>query len=215
MGVLRHGATMEEHKIPGSLARIIFNSVEEQIGEHGLNMFLTKAGLEAYIDNLPPDDDTPTLPMDKFKRAIGLVIDLFGEKAARPLLLRWGRLTFTYALENKPTLFGLAGVMTKFMSDEGKIRFILKRVLKESEKLYNVPHILTENDAYFQIEIQNCFYCGDLTSQNCICWPPVGFWEKMMEWISQQHHEVKEIECMAQGAVSCKFIISKKPLSPE
>lgn len=205
---------MEEHKIPGSLARIIFNSVEEQIGKNGLNMFLKKAGLEEYIDTPPPDDDTPTLPMGKFKKAIGLVTDLFGEKAARPLLLRWGRLTFKYALENKPTLFGLAGIVTKFMSGEGKTRFILKRVLKESEALYDVPHILTEDDQYFHIEIKNCFYCGDLTSENCICWPPVGFWEAMMEWISDQNHEVKEIECMAQGADSCKFIISKNPTPP-
>jgi predicted hydrocarbon binding protein len=204
---------MEEHKIPGSLARIIFSSVEEQIGKNGLNMFLKQAGLEQYIDNPPPDDNSPTIPMSKFKKAIGLVVDLFGEKAAHPLLLRWGRLTFEYALVNNPSLFGLAGIVTKFMSEKGKIRFILKRVLKESENLYDVPHILTEDDDNFCIEIKNCFYCGDLTSENCICWPPVGFWKGMMEWISDQEHEVREIECMAQGADSCKFIISKKPVA--
>ncbi|KYK38197.1 MAG: hypothetical protein HXS46_10000 [Theionarchaea archaeon] len=203
---------MTEHRIPGSLARIIFRSVEEHIGKNGLNMFLRKADLEYYISNPPPDDETPTIEMSKFKKAIGLVIELFGEKAARPLLLRWGKLTFEYALKEKPTLFGLAGLITTFMSDERKTRFILKKVLKESENLYDVPHILTEDEDSFNIEIRNCFYCGDVTSENCICWPPVGFWIAMMEWITGKNYDVREVECKAQGAESCKFVIPKKAM---
>lgn len=203
-----------EHKIPGSLARIIFRSVEEHIGENGLNMFLKKADLEQYIHNPPPDDDTPTIQMSKFKKAIELVIELFGEKAAKPLLLRWGRLVFEYSLESRPTLFGLAGLVTTFMSEERKTRFILKKVLQESEKLYDVPHVLTEDDDNFYVEIKNCFYCGSIQSENCICWPPVGFWTSMMTWITGKTHEVKEIECRAQGKESCKFVIPKKGNEP-
>ena len=201
---------MEEHRIPGSLACIIFKSVEEHIGKNGLNMFLKRAGLQEYIDEPPPNDETPTIEMSKFKDGIQLVIELFGEKAAKPLLLRWGRLTFEYALKERPTLFGLAGLITKFMSGEGKTRFVLKRVLKESENLYNVPHILTEDENNFNIEIKNCFYCVNLKSENCICWPPVGFWIAMMEWSAGEEYDVKEIECRAQGAESCKFVIPKR-----
>lgn len=199
-----------EHRIPGSLALIIFRTVEEHIGENGLNMFLKRADLQQYIDNPPPDDETPTIGMSKFKNAIQLVIELFGEKAAKPLLLRWGKLVFEYSLESRPTLFGLAGIVTKFMSDEGKTRFILKRVLHESENLYDVPHILTEDTDNFYVEIKDCFYCGDLQSENCICWSPVGFWKSMMKWITGKEHTVKEIECRAQGKESCKFVISKQ-----
>lgn len=199
-----------EHKIPGSLALIIFKSVEEHIGKNGLTMFLKRAGLEHYIDNPPPDDDTPTIQMSKFKKGIGLVTELFGEKAAKPLLLRWGALTFEYALKNRPTLFGLAGLVTTFMPEEKKVRFILKRVLEESEKLYDTPHILTEDKDAFFVEIRDCFYCGDLHSEQCICWPPVGFWMSMMKWITKKEYDVKEMECRAQGAESCKFIIPKR-----
>jgi predicted hydrocarbon binding protein len=202
-----------EHKIPGSLACIIFRSVEEHLGKNGLNMLLKRADLAYYIDNPPPNDNTPTIEMSKFKNAIGLVIELFGEKAAKPLLLRWGKLTFEYALENQPTLFGLVGFITTFMSEEGKIRFILKRVLKESENLYNVPHILTEDSSNFYIEIKDCFYCDDIHSENCICWPPVGFWISMMRWITGKEYTVKETECRAQGAPSCKYVIPKTPSS--
>jgi bacteriochlorophyll 4-vinyl reductase len=199
-----------EHKIPGSLALIIFKSVEEHIGKNGLAMFLKRAGLEQYIDNPPPDDDTPTIEMSTFKKGIGLVTELFGEKAAKPLLLRWGTLTFEYALKDRPTLFGLAGLVTTFMPEEKKIRFVLKRVLEESETLYNTPHILTEDEDAFFVEIRDCFYCGDLHSEQCICWPPVGFWMSMMRWITNKEYDVKEIECRAQGAESCKFIIPKR-----
>ncbi len=199
-----------EHRIPGSLALIIFRSVEEYIGENGLHMFLRKAGLESYIENPPPDDETPTIEMSKFKKAIGLVIELFGEKAAKPLLLRWGSLTFQYSLQTRPTLFGLTGLVTTFMSEEGKTRFILKKVLKESENLYSVPHILTEDEENFCIEIKDCFYCSNLHSETCICWPPVGFWIAMMKWITGKSHDVKEVGCRAQGKESCTFIIPKK-----
>ena len=200
---------MKEHRIPGALARIIFVSVEEQLGEKGLNMLLKRAGLHQYIETPPPDDDTPTIEMTKFKNAIGLVVDLFGEKAAKPLLLRWGTLVFQYSLENRPALFGLTGLVTTFMSEEGKIRFILKRVLKESETLYSVPHILTEDDDNFYIEIKECFHCGGLQSPHCICWAPIGFWKSLMKWITQKDYDIKEVECRAQGKDSCKFIISK------
>jgi predicted hydrocarbon binding protein len=100
--------------------------------------------------------------------------------------------------------------VTTFMSEEGKTRFILKRVLKESENLYDVPHILTEDESNFNIEIRDCFYCGDHKSQNCICWPPVGFWISMMKWITGKDHDVREIGCRAQGKESCTFIIPKK-----
>lgn len=199
-----------EHRIPGALARIIFKSVEEHIGKNGLNMFLKRADLKEYIDSVPPDDATPTIKMSKFKKGIGLVIELFGEKAAKPLLLRWGKQTFEYSLESNPALFGLAGLVTTFMSEEKKTRFILKRILKESEKLYNTPHVLDEDDDNFYVEIKDCFYCGDIQSENCICWPPVGFWTSMMTWITGKTHTVKEIECRAQGKDSCKFVIVKK-----
>lgn len=199
-----------EHKIPGALAVIIFKSVEEHIGKNGLNMFLKKADLKEYIDNWPPDDDTPTIPMSKFKRSIELVIELFGEKAAKPLLLRWGGVTFEYALESNPALFGLAGLVTTFMSEEKKTRFYLKKILQESEKLYNTPHILSEDEDNFYVEIKNCFYCGNIQSKNCICWPPIGFWTSMMNWITGKKHTVKEIKCKAQGKDSCKFVIVKK-----
>lgn len=204
---------MSDYRIPGSLLNIIFKSVEDQLGERGLKMLLTQTKLTDYIQNPPPDDDTPTLDMDRFKSAMGAVIDLFGEKAARPLLTRWGKLTFDYALESNPTLFGLAGFATKFMNDEGKARFILKRVLKESENLYGVPHVLTETPDAFNIEIQNCFYCGNHKSNQCICWPPVGFWKSMMRWATGKDYDVHETECIAMGAESCKYVIPKKAMT--
>ena len=204
---------MSDNKIPGSLLNIIFKSVEDQLGVRGLKMLLTQTKLTCYIQNPPPDDDTPTLDMDRFKSAMGAVIELFGEKAARPLLTRWGKLTFDYALESNPTLFGLAGFATKFMSEEGKARFILKRVLKESENLYGVPHVLTETPDAFNIEIQNCFYCGNHKSNQCICWPPVGFWKSMMRWTTGKDYDVHETECIAMGAESCKYVIPKKAMT--
>lgn len=204
---------MSDNRIPGSLLNIIFKSVEDQLGVRGLKMLLTQTKLTCYIQNPPPDDDTPTLDMDRFKSAMGAVIELFGEKAARPLLTRWGKLTFDYALESNPTLFGLAGFATKFMSEEGKARFILKRVLKESENLYGVPHVLTETPDAFNIEIQNCFYCGNHKSNQCICWPPVGFWKSMMRWATGKDYDVHETECIAMGAESCKYVIPKKAMA--
>ena len=63
---------MSDYRIPGSLLNIIFKSVEDQLGERGLKMLLTQTKLTDYIQNPPPDDDTPTLDMDRFKSAMGL-----------------------------------------------------------------------------------------------------------------------------------------------
>ena len=148
--------------------------------------------------------------MSKLEIAIRSIVELFGEKTAKPLFLRWGTLVFQYSLKKRPAMFGLAGLALKFVSEERKIRFILKRVLKEADKLFGVPHKLTEDEGNFYIEIKDCYYCGGLTSPNCICWLAVGFYSSLMRWTTGKDHNVREIECRAQGKESCIFSISKK-----
>lgn len=203
---------MVEHGVPGSLLNIIFKSVEEYMGEKGLRMLLTQAKMTEFLENPPPDVDTPVLETERLKNAIGVVINLFGEKAARPLLLRWGKLSFEYAIDKKPALFGLAGFVTKFMGDEEKIRFILKKSLKEAENFYGAPHFLTETPDSFNVEIKNCFYCGNVKSDQCVCWVTIGFWKSMLKWATGKDYDVHETECMAMGAESCKYVLPKKAI---
>ncbi len=203
---------MKKHYLPSSFVYMIFDSIKEQLGDRGLTLLLKRAGLERYIKNPPKNDDTPSLSSKELAEIAASTYTVFGEKAAKPLLLRWGRMTFEQSLNENPTLFGVAGALTTLMGQERKERFFIKRILNELEKIYDTPRVLTEDDTYFYIEITDCPYTGGIHTDHPICYPAVGFWRAVMKWITGNNHEVMETACVAMGDESCMLRIAKHSL---
>ncbi|NMC59066.1 MAG: response regulator [Candidatus Methanofastidiosa archaeon] len=199
----------KESKIPSSLTRVAFEAVKENMGEGSLKLLLKRSGLERYIGNMPPYDDSPSITLDEYIKIIHNVFDIFGEKGAKPILYICGKAGFKHSLEEKPALFGIAGVAMKVMSDEKKKKFILPKVLKKLEEIFGNPHILEEDEKNLYVRLPDCQYCRGLKSTNPICFTPIGFYEEVIKWATGKSEKVEQIQCRAMGHESCVFKIPK------
>ena len=195
--------------IPSSLTRTAFDAVIENMAEGSLKILLKRTGLERYIGNLPPQDDSPSITREEYTKLIQNVFYIFGEKGARPILYICGKAGFKHSLEDNPALFGVAGVAMKLMSEEKKKKFILSRVLKRLEEIFGNPHILEEDEKNLYVKLPVCPYCKGLTSTKPICYTPIGFYEEVMKWATGKPEKVEQIQCKAMGHENCVFQISK------
>lgn len=195
--------------IPSSLTRIAFDAVVENMGEGSLKILLKRSGLDRYIGNLPPYDDSPSITRDEYTKIIQNVFYIFGEKGAKPILFICGKAGFKHSLEDNPTLFGVAGVAMKLMSENKKKKFILTKVLKRLEEIFGNPHILEEDEENFYVKLPLCPYCKGLTSTKPICYTPIGFYEEVINWATGKPEKVEQIQCKAMGHEYCIFKIPK------
>ncbi len=198
-----------DNYIPSSLARTAFDAVIENMGEGSLKILLKRTGLERYIGNLPPHDDSPSITREEYTKIIQNIFYIFGEKGARPILYICGKAGFKNSLEENPKLFGVAGLAMKLMSEKKKKKFILRKVLKRLEEIFGNPHILEEDEDNFYVKLPVCPYCKGLTSTKPICYTPIGFYEEVIKWATGKPEKVEQIQCKAMGHENCVFKIPK------
>ena len=82
----------EEKRVPSLLLNILLAQVDETMGHRSLIMLLRQAGLDEYVDQLPPMNETPSIAVADYSDLLANVHDLFGARGSRPIFLRAGRL---------------------------------------------------------------------------------------------------------------------------
>jgi len=124
--------------IVSALMRQALVAVEEVMGRNGLNAVLRTAGLEQYVDNLPPDDLSPSVRSSDYARLNEAIEEFYG-RGGRGILRRIGKASFQYAVREQSALLGLAGVALKLLSPRQRIRFILNSTANALKK--SNPHV--------------------------------------------------------------------------
>ena len=146
----------EEKRLPSMVLRSACDIVTDTMGANGLKLFLRKAGLERYIGNLPPMDESPSITVDEYKSVIYAVYDLLGDRGAKAGFLRAGRNAWHDLQKTRGALFTMAGAAFKFMPSDMKIRTIMDILVKELTGYYGSPHHLHEQSDAFLVEIESC-----------------------------------------------------------
>ncbi|NMC60715.1 MAG: hypothetical protein GYA51_15225 [Candidatus Methanofastidiosa archaeon] len=196
-------------KMPSSLVRVAFETIKDSMGEGSFRLLLKRSNLERYIGNLPPYDDSPSITTEEYNGIVRSVFEVFGEKAAKPILYICGKVGFEHSIKDSPALFGLAGIGLKLMSDEKKKKAILSKILKKSEEMFETTYLLDEDENNLYIKTAGCIYCEGITSTTPICYTPLGFYEAALKWATGKPEKVVQIQCRAMGHENCTFQVSK------
>jgi predicted hydrocarbon binding protein len=209
---------MEEKRIPSLLLNILFAQVDETMGHRSLIMLLRQAGLSAYVDNIPPMDDSPSITVDEYSQLLANVYEIFGARGARPIFLRGGRLGAAELRRQRPAQFAVSGMALKLLPTTKRMQIVLDKLADQGEEMYGaVYHFQEEDDAFF-LEIGDCPYCAEITRRYTahnkpitkpVCHIPAAIVDEMMEWATGQKHMVEEVACTAMGAPVCRFRIGK------
>lgn len=197
----------ENWRFTNALMRQAIMAIGEVMGERGLKVVLRQAGLERYVDELPPNDLEQGVSTVEYATLNQAVEEFYG-RAGKGMLQRIGRASFRYGVEEQATLMGVAGAALKVMPQKTRIKFILTQMAK------SLMDVNEETDIEVQ-ETPNGFVFTDFTCGVCccreaeqpICHLYIGSIGEAVKWATGQDYEVREIECRAMGAEACRFLV--------
>ena len=208
----------EEKRVPSLLLNILLAQVDETMGHRSLIMLLRQAGLDEYVDQLPPMNETPSIAVADYSDLLANVHDLFGARGSRPIFLRAGRLGAAEMRRQRPAQLAVTGTALRFLPAATRMRLVLERLVQQGEDLYGNPHHLHEEEAAFFVEMEDCPFCAEIARRaraagkaiaRPVCHIPASIIEETIEWATGQKRLVEETACVATGDATCLFRIAR------
>ena len=206
----------DEPRIPSHLLRILCESIIENLGQRSLRLLFARAGIEGRYkdDQLPPNDDTPSITTTQFGKVFNTAFEIFGDKGVKPILMRAGREGIHHLRQHNKTLDVLAGAAFKILPTDAKIKLLLGRIAKVGQEQLHVPHRFYDTPEGYFIEIDNSPFCAGLSGfDHGICYVPLSIYAEGMRWATGRSYAVEEIECHAMGNEKCRFRVSREPIA--
>ncbi|HKI53759.1 MAG TPA: V4R domain-containing protein [Anaerolineales bacterium] len=198
-------ATREDAVIINSLVRQALTSMEEVMGEHGLNAILKSCGLDKFVGNFPPNDLEPSIKASQYAQMNQAIEDFYG-RGGKGMLRRIGKASFQYGVREQAALLGVAGVALKLMPEKQRIKFILNGMadaLKKSNPQVNAS--LDESGGKLAYVDSTCAICNGRHSETPICYLYIGSVSEAVQWATGKEYEVTETHCIAKGDGYCRF----------
>jgi bacteriochlorophyll 4-vinyl reductase len=197
----------DQWRFTNALMRQAIMAIGQVMGQQGLKVVLREAGLERYVDELPPNDleqDVSTVDY----AALNQAVEEFYGRAGKGMLQRIGRASFRYGVEEQATLMGVAGAAIKLMPQKTRIKFILTQMAKSLMDVNQDTTIeVQETPQGFVFADFTCGVCCCRKADHPICHLYIGSISEAVKWATGQEYEVREIECRATGAEACRFLV--------
>ena len=198
-------ANREDAKIVNSLVRQALTSVQEVMGDNGLNAVLRTSGLERFIDNFPPNDLQPSINASQYAQLNQAIEDFYG-RGGKGMLRRIGKASFQYGVREQAALLGVAGVALKLLPEKQRIKFFLNGMadaLKKSNSEVNAW--LDESGDKLAYVESTCAICHGRHSETSICYLYLGSVAEAVQWATGKEYVITETHCVAKGDEYCRF----------
>lgn len=204
---------VEGVKADNLVMRVFLETIENIIGPNGLKSLLNYAHLEKYIDNFPPDNDDPEIPVEDLGSLYMSLYEMFGNKGACTLKLRVGRENVHRGLQKRPGIARTLQVASRLVPETTKMRLALERLMEymgdgSSHSSAPLVELKEQEDCFLLIQRENIESDG-ITSETPVCYIALGIIDALVAWITGHEHEIKEIQCRAMGDSADVFRIAK------
>ena len=199
----------ENAMIINSLVRQALTSMQEVMGDNGLNAVLRTSGLERFIGNFPPNNLEPSIQASQYAK-LNEAIEQFYGRGGKGMLRRIGKASFQYGVREQSALLGVAGVALKLLPEKQRIKFILNGMadaLKKSNPAVNA-WVDESGDRLAYIE-STCAICHGRHSTEPICYLYVGSISEAVHWATGKEYIISETHCIAKGDEYCRFEVGE------
>ena len=204
----------DERPMPNAALRTLLMAIQEVMGENGTKAVLHTGGLARYIGNFPPNNIERGVTFQEYGLVEEAVEKTLGPRGARATMLRIGRVTFQNTMKEQPAILGNLGKLAlKVLPMGAAMKLVLNQVASAAVKTVNQPvHLEEDQEAfYFVVEECPCHWRGH--KDKPACHVTVGVLSDAMAFAtSGKQIRVEEVECIAAGALACKYRIQKKAL---
>jgi predicted hydrocarbon binding protein len=201
----------EKNCYANSFARFSLAGIEEVLGKNGINLTLKRAGLERLIDNYPPDDDEIEFPFKDFVALFTAIRDIYGDRAARVMELRAGRIAAKHILEYTGFDFIFQDPTFLALPLEQIITTLMGRIADASALVGDSMATFEERDDEFAIMFHKCGVCWEQESDQPYCTMITGVISYILRLIPDVGDiPVTEKHCIAMGDPYCEFVVPKQ-----
>jgi predicted hydrocarbon binding protein len=197
----------EERLIVNAVVRQTLLASQVVLGESGLHAVLKVAGLERFIDHIPPDDMKPGMRISEYARFNRAIETSYG-RAGKGILQRIGRASFQYGVGERSGLLVIAGTALKLLTQKKRIKFILTSLVNAVKATNPAVEVWAgEVDGKLTYVEKTCAFCFGGTSNQPICHMNVGYIGEAVKWATGRDYLVVETHCVATGDPHCCFEI--------
>jgi len=194
----------DDAMIVNALVRQALMSVQEVMGENGLNAVLRTSRLERFIGNFPPNNLEPGIQSIEYAHLNQAIEDFYG-RGGRGMLKRVGKASFQYGVREQAALLGIAGVALKLLPEKQKIKFILNSVANALMKSNPQVQARVEDGEPLAYIEETCSICHGRQSAEPICYLYVGSLGEAVHWATGRSYVIRETDCMGKGDEYCRF----------
>ena len=198
-------------KVSNAALRTLFLAIEQVMGANGIKAVLNFGGLKRFINNYPPNTLEKEVSYVDYAEAQQAVEDFYGQRGARGFMLRIGRATFRFALEEQPAILGLAGLALKLLPAELRMKLILNRIARGAGETLDMPTHVEETPEHYVYVVKDCpCRYRKRTLKTPCCYVTVGGLMEAMRWATGAEHNVTEYTCINVGDDACRYRVEKK-----
>jgi predicted hydrocarbon binding protein len=202
----------EERLMPNANLFVLLVAIEEVMGENGIKAVLNSANLGRFIDNYPPNNTNLEATFSDYGAVQQAVEEFYGPRGARAMLIRIGRATFRYTLQEQPAILGLAGIALKALPMGARMKLVLDNITKAANEDVNLQaHLREEPDAFYYVN-EECPCRWRPKHDSPACFTTVGVLQESMNWATGKNFKVEEVACISNDASACVYRVPKEPM---
>jgi predicted hydrocarbon binding protein len=189
--------------------RTLFMAIEQVMGPEGIRAVQNSGELKRFGGRYPPDNLEKRASHIAYAEAQQAIEDIYGQRGARGWMLRIGRATFRFALEEQSPSLALA---LKVLPEERRLKLMLNRVARGAAELLDTPAHVEETAAHFIYVVEDCpCRFRQRTLKTPCCYVTVGGLMEAMRWATGLAHDVTEYTCINCGDDACRYRVEKRP----
>lgn len=203
------------YNYPNKFARLTMEAMEEIMGRNGLNAILNLAGLQTYVDNLPPDNLEKNFDFADFTALNIALEDMYGPRGGRALALRAGRAIFAGGLRSFGALAGVGDLAFKVLPLNAKLKVGVPAMANIFSQFSDqISNVYEEGGDRIIYTMERCPLCWGRKTDRPVCFMAQGLLQEGLRWVSGgREFKVDMTTCISKGDDMSRLVIYKEPLS--
>jgi predicted hydrocarbon binding protein len=203
-----------EFYYPNRMGCIILESMEEVIGESGLNAIINLAGQSHLIGNQPPSDSQPGFSFTTISGLLSQLEHAYGPRGGRGLGIRIGRVAFKYGMREYGSQLGWTETAFRLLPPGAKIRAGGQAMADLFNRETDQRVSFSEKEGKLIWVNERCPMCWGRHAEDAVCHLAVGLLQESLYWLSSgKIFNVEETLCIAKGDPTCTIEIDQTPLA--
>ena len=198
---------------PNRMGRIILLSMEEVLGQTGVNAILKLGSLPSLINSYPPDNNELKFSFSTLRSLTETLEHAYGPHGGRGLALRVGRACFNYGVRQYGTQMGITEMAFRLLPLPAKLSAGAAAFAELFNKFTDQRVRIEHDDGKILWHIERCPLCWERKATDPVCHLAVGLLQEALYWLSGgKVFSVEEKTCIAAGDESCMIVIDQTPI---